>query len=216
MKGMVISLFDKTGNMVRPWADAGYTCLIFDSQHGDSVNEKTEHSNIYKTGGDIRKHFPILLSFVSKNRDYIKAVFAFPPCTDLAVSGARWFARKAEANPNYRKNALSLVYMAAAVGEVSGAPYFIENPVSVIATEWRKPDFTFHPWEYTQFCAEDAYTKKTCLWAGNGFTMPEKAPMPNVKPDNRIHKAPPSEERANFRSATPMGFARAVFSHLGE
>lgn len=56
-----------------------------------------------------------------------------------------------------------------------------------------------------------AYTKKTCLWTGGGFMMPEPDFPYGIQPDDRIHKAPPSDERANFRSATPMGFARAVF-----
>lgn len=48
----------------------------------------------------------------------------------------------------------------------------IENPVSSIATHWRKPNAAFHPWQYTGFCQDDNYTKKTCLWTGNGFVMP--------------------------------------------
>jgi hypothetical protein len=88
----------------------------------------------------------------------------------------------------------------------------IENPVSTLSTYWRKPDHTFHPWQYTAFEMGDNYTKKTCLWTGNGFVMPAPAVTAGLgQPDDRIHKAPPSEERGNIRSATPMGFARAVF-----
>ena len=88
----------------------------------------------------------------------------------------------------------------------------LENPVSTISSYWRKPDHTFHPWEFTSFEAADNYTKKTCLWTGGGFAMPQPSPaLMNAKPDDRIHKSPPSDERADFRSATPMGFARAVF-----
>jgi hypothetical protein len=96
----------------------------------------------------------------------------------------------------------------------SGAPYLIENPVGVLSNipHIGKPNYYFHPHEYTAFELSDNYTKKTCLWTGNGFVMPTKAIALGLgEPDDRIHKCPPSESRADIRSATPMGFARAVF-----
>jgi hypothetical protein len=87
--------------------------------------------------------------------------------------------------------------------------------VSTISSYWRKPDHTFHPYEYTAFELNDNYAKKTCLWTGGGFVMPEKQTNRYLgEPDNRIHAAPPSDDRADFRSATPMGFARAVFAAI--
>lgn len=98
------------------------------------------------------------------------------------------------------------------IGELSGAPYFVENPVSVLASLFGPADHSFDPWQFTGFEEGDNYTKKTCLWTGNGFRMPAPCPDRSLgAPDDRIHKAPPGEDRANFRSATPMGFARAVF-----
>ena len=93
-----------------------------------------------------------------------------------------------------------------------GAPYIIENPVSTISTYWRKPDYSFHPWQYCGLCPDDEYTKKTCLWTGNGFVMPKPDHPDHVNPDDRIHKAAPSPERSDIRSATPKGFAKAVFT----
>ena len=138
-------------------------------------------------------------------------VFAFPPCTHLAVSGARWFQGK---GLRALAESIEMFAVAAEICEASGAPYMIENPVSTISSYWRKPDHTFHPYEYTAFDLGDHYSKKTCLWVENGFVMPEKSrdgSLDGIKPDNRIHAAPPSDDRADFRSATPMGFARAVF-----
>ena len=109
---------------------------------------------------------------------------------------------------------MELVYWSDRMGQRLGCPYFIENPVSVISTEWRRPDYSFHPHEYGGYAggAADGYTKKTCLWTGNGFELPEKKPIRlDDKTHDRIHKMGPSPERANMRSATPMGFARAVF-----
>ena len=84
----------------------------------------------------------------------------------------------------------------------------IENPVGRIAGIAGECEHTFDPWQYG-----DGYQKKTCLWTGNGFIMPE--PSVTEKPedcDQRIWKMPPSEDRADKRSETPMGFARAVYS----
>ena len=91
-------------------------------------------------------------------------------------------------------------------------PYMIENPVSTISTYWREPDYKFHPCHYAGHCGEDDYTKETWLWTGGGFVMPPRDMPLFVEPDTtRIHHQPPGEKRANIRSATPMGFARAVY-----
>jgi hypothetical protein len=198
MLGSVISLFDKTGNAVRPWAEAGYACICYDIQH---VGTRREGNITYA-------HWDALSETLDVHGD-IAFVFAFPPCTHLAVSGARWFKGK-----GLRLLAQSIEMFAAAAEfcEASGAPYLIENPVSTISTYWRKPDHNFHPWHYTAFEPDDNYTKQTCLWTGGGFVMPERNALDGLpKPDNRIHAAPPSDDRADFRSATPMGFTRAVF-----
>jgi len=89
----------------------------------------------------------------------------------------------------------------------------VENPISVLSRVFGPPDHYFHPWYFNGYESWDNYTKKTCLWTGGGFVMPGKHVDESLgAPDDRIHKAPPSAERANFRSATPMGFARAVFA----
>lgn len=52
------------------------------------------------------------------------------------------------------------------IGELSGAPYFFENPVSVFSAIFGKPSYTFNPYDFTGYCSDDNYTKKTYLWAG--------------------------------------------------
>lgn len=59
------------------------------------------------------------------------------------------------------RDSIGLFERAAFRAEWFGAPYLIENPVSTISSYWRKPDYTFHPWQYTQLEPADAYTKKT-------------------------------------------------------
>jgi hypothetical protein len=102
------------------------------------------------------------------------------------------------------------------IGRLSGAPWFVENPVSVLSRVFGKPQHTFHPSDYTAWEPADNYTKRTCLWTGSGFVMPPPArDLTLGDPDDRIHKAAPGPERENFRSATPLGFARAVFAANG-
>jgi hypothetical protein len=200
MTQTVISLCDRTGNMVAPWLAAGYRAITVDLQSPPNVLHSRRHHLV----SDVRR--VTMADFAGHD---IAAMFAFPPCTHLAVSGARWFQSK---GMGALIEALEIVEACRNLCEASGAPYMIENPVSTLSTYWRKPDHIFHPWHYTAHAPADNYSKKTCLWTGNGFVMPRPAVEAGLgEPDDRIHKAPPSDDRSDFRSATPMGFARAVF-----
>lgn len=195
---IVLSLCDLTTNMLKPWADAGYRCIAIDIQHPEGVSIR---DGIEMVGADITEYLPPL-------GDYA-ICFAFPPCTHLAVSGARWFPRK---GLGALCEALRIVEVCRRICEWTGAPYLIENPVSTLSTYWRKPDYTFNPCDYGGYLNPpgDHYTKKTCLWVGNGFIMPAKLPVEPIS-GSKMHRLPPSPERANLRSATPLGFAHAVF-----
>ena len=189
----VISLCDHSGVMARPWAEAGHQCLCIDLDHPHK--EKT-HNNITYRRGDVRTLTPADLPAPD-------IIFSFPPCTNLAVSGARWFkAKKIQG----LIDALTLVESCRRLCEWYGCPWMLENPVSILSTCWRKPDSTFHPWQYG-----DDYQKKTCLWHGGGFVMPAAeimTPPENVR--QSIWEQPPGPERARIRSQTPAGFAKAV------
>ena len=192
MNGIVLSLCDYTGNMVQPWLEAGYECWIVDTRHGPGMNR--DGGRLVRVGADVRDWLP-------PRREYVIA-FAFPPCTHLAVSGARWFRRK-----GLRALAESIDIFGACVRlcEWTGAPWMVENPVSVISSHYRKPDHTFDPCDYG-----DPWTKKTCLWTGGGYVMPTKQRVEPMS-GNWTLRFPPSPDRGNLRSATPMGFARAVY-----
>lgn len=202
----ILCLCDLTGNMAQPWIDAGYRAILVDPQHPAGVTVDGRVTRI----GHVIDH-PAVWKLLRMARSHVVFTAAFPPCTDLAVSGARWFASKAEADPAFQMKAMQVVWQCHVIAEMLGAPWMIENPVSRISTFWRRPDHSFHPWQYAGHEPGDCYTKATMIWAGRGFTMPEIAPLAGAVPDDRIHKAPPGPDRANFRSATPMGFARAVF-----
>lgn len=190
---VVLSLCDYTGNMVKPWLDAGYECWIVDARHAPGV---ARDGRLVRVGVDLRRWLP-------PRREYAIA-FAQPPCTDQAVSGARWFKDKGLAG---LAGAIELVEISRDILAWTDAPWMLENPVGTISSYWRAPDYTFQPWQYG-----DLYTKKTCLWTGNGFIMPPviyAEQPPGVLP--LIHHMPPSPDRGNKRSVTPAGFARAVF-----
>jgi hypothetical protein len=205
MRGAVLSLCDRTGVMVRPWLDAGYRAVTLDTQE-----QANPHPNRVHMVRDVRE-----FKAVTGIRDLV-FVAAFPPCTHFAVSGARWFRDK---GLDVLIEALEIVNACRKICEASGAPWMLENPVGTLSTitetYWQPPSHSFDPCDYG-----DPYTKKTLLWTGGGFVMP-----PVVKPGDmfakptwveptegsKMHKLPPSPERADLRSETPMGFAEAVF-----
>jgi hypothetical protein len=197
----ILSLCDVTTNMVQPWAEAGFDCFCVDMQHPKGT---TKRGNIFLIGADI-------LDWLPPREDYA-AAFAFTPCTNLSVSGARWFMEKGIEG---LLDGLSLFRRGVEIVEWTGALWMAENPVSTVSSYFRKPDFIFDPCEYAGYLPEperksEAYTKKTCLWTGAGFTMPRKRPVPPAL-KSPIHYMPPSADRGHKRSATPRGFARAVF-----
>lgn len=202
----MVALYCRSPNMARPWLEAGYDAVLVDLQHSDGeISERAWNGTLYRIGADMLTWVPP--RWLAERE--VAFLAAFPPCDHLAVSGARWFAGK-----GLGKLATSIQLFDRAVfwADWFGAPYLIENPVSTISTYWRKADHTFDPADYTGFELSDNYTKRTCLWTGHGFVMPPKATADRLPaPDDRIHRAAPGPDRHNFRSETPLGFARAVF-----
>ena len=178
----VVSLFDTTGYAVEPFTKLGYKTLIV-----DILNKKDNPKATYTWNKDILTCEKELIDICTD----AKLLIGFPPCTDLAASGAAHFKRKREKNPHFQEEALYLFLSVYRVGEATGIPYMIENPISVVSTMWRKPNFIFSPYEYGGYLPEndehpdfpeyitprDAYSKKTCLWLGNNFTLPNKKPI---------------------------------------
>ena len=194
--------------MLKPWHDAGHECYALDIQHKQGLHRTAD--GITRIGADLLD-YRRGIDVVPMPLEMFDFVFCFPPCDNMAVSGARWF--KSKGLPALIV-ALELVEACRDMCERSGSPWMIENPVSTLSTYWRKPDAIVNPFEYGGHVggADDGYTKKTCLWIGGGFVLPEKRPIPICpKTGKRIHDAGPGPNRANFRSLTPAGFARAVW-----
>jgi hypothetical protein len=186
MKNIVISLYDYTGEAVKPWAEAGYECHCYDIQHQGNIVD------LYPSGGSISYlnadlHDPdsvIALCYKYMGKPVLFGM-AFPVCTDMAVSGAAHFERKRQVDPDFQNKAVEYAVWCSQIFENLGVPYFIENPVSVLSTLWRRPDYTFQPYEYGGYIPEaeaehpvwpeyiaprDAYPKKTCLWVQDACT----------------------------------------------
>ncbi|TVR06662.1 MAG: hypothetical protein EA385_15200 [Salinarimonadaceae bacterium] len=198
MGGLVLSLFDLTGNFVKPWAEAGFKTLCVDTQHRIRAPLPGTLNVDLSTIG------PLLVAL--QQRGYGPKDIAFlacwPVCTDVAVSGARDFRTK-----GLRRLAASVEQFATCqeLAELVECPYMIENPVSAMATHWRKPDHYFHPHHFAGFEPADNYTKLTCIWSGNGFVMPEAFPLLDAaEPDDRIHN-PPRVGSREFSVGNPDG-----------
>lgn len=129
-------------------------------------------------------------------------MIAHPPCTHLAVSGARWFKEKR----TEQAEALTFVrdLLAAPIPRIA-----LENPVSIISSQVRKPDQVVQPWQYGH-----GETKATCLWLKN---------LPVLTPTNvvagreaRVHMMPPGPDRWRERSRTFTGIAAAMADQWGD
>jgi hypothetical protein len=128
-------------------------------------------------------------------------MIAHPPCTHLAVSGARWFKHKTKE----QEEALDFVrdLMCAPILRIC-----IENPISIISTRMRKPDQIIQPWMFGH-----GETKATCLWLKG---LPKLAPTRIVDGRAaRVHCMPPSPERWKERSRTYEGIAAAMAQQWG-
>lgn len=207
-RSIVLSLYDYTGTMVEPWLAAGYDCWIVDIRHPRGTTRIPYHPSrdssnyLVKVGADVRIWLPPLVEYA--------AAFCFAPCTDQAVSGARWFKDKGLAG---LAGAVEMVERGRDILEWTGAPWMLENPVGTISKYWRKPDAYVHPWQFAGWNEDierENYTKKTGLWVGNRFQLPtiNAAPEPHR---HDIWMMTPSADRGDKRSITPSGFARAVF-----
>lgn len=126
---------------------------------------------------------------------------AFPPCTHLAVSGARWFKDKEVE----QKKAIEFFFT---LYDANIEKKAIENPIGIMSTRLRKPDQIIQPWQFGH-----GETKATCLWLKN---------LPLLIPSNivdgrepKVWKMAPSKERGKLRSITYQGIADAMADQWG-
>jgi len=153
------------------------------------------------SGGHPEWHYDQnVIPLLSHNWDLI---IAFPPCTDLAVSGAKWFKEK-QADGRQQKS----IEFFMAFTNLDCERIAIENPVGIMSTIWRKPDQIIQPWQFGH-----GETKATCLWIKG---LPLLTPTNVVEGrEQRIWKMGPSPERTKLRSKTFQGVADAMANQWG-
>lgn len=151
------------------------------------------------SGGHSEWHIQGGLSFLI-NTPYIQwdLILAFPPCTHIASSGAKWFKEKREDGRQQEGIDFFMLFTRLKCNKVA-----IENPIGIMSTHYRKPDQIIQPWQFGH-----GETKATCLWLKG---------LPKLKPTNivsgreqRIWKMSPSKERSKLRSKTYPGIAEAM------
>ena len=198
---IILSLFDLTGTWSEPYKKNGYEVIRIDIQNGIDILE-WDYSKI--------------------DRSKVYGILASVPCTDYAVSGARWFAEKDK--DGRTEQSQKLVNKTKEIIEYFNPKFWvIENPISRIhnLNPWMgKPKMYFHPYEFANYGYDEFYSKKTSLWGK--FNEPVKIPLKeNQKIDNtKIHYPKDkngkslswgSIEASNVRSVTPRGFAKAFY-----
>lgn len=131
-------------------------------------------------------------------------IVSFPPCTHLAVSGARYFEKKRKDGRQQQGIDFFMEFVNADCEKIA-----IENPIGIMSTQYRKPDQIIQPWMFGH-----GETKATCLWLKN---LPKLEPTDIVDGrEQRIWKMPPGPERAKERSKTYEGIARAMASQWSD
>ena len=131
-------------------------------------------------------------------------VIAFPPCTDLAVSGAKWFDEKRK-DGRQQKSIQFFEFFT----HLKNRFVAIENPIGIMSTIYRKPDQIIQPWMFGH-----GETKATCLWLNN---LPKLQATNIVEGrEQRIWKMSPGPDRAKLRSKTYQGIAQAMAEKWGK
>jgi len=125
-------------------------------------------------------------------------ILAFPPCTHLSSSGARWFPDKILDGRQQQGIDFFMAFTRAPCSYIA-----IENPVGIMSTEWRKPDQIIQPWMFGH-----GETKATCLWLKNLSWL--KSTNVVKGRESRIHRMSPSKDRGKLRSVTFKGVAEAM------
>lgn len=183
----ILSLFDYSGIWSEPYRRAGYDVVQVDIKHGDDVR-------------------------LVKHPGKVHGIIMQPPCTHFAVSGARWWKQKGD---EAIINGLELVNAGLRfVATCRPEWWVLENPVGRLKHYIGDWSHAYQPHEYAGYLDdpdeqdEERYTKKTCLWGD--FNMPAPKDLGDLH-GSKMHRLPPTPDRAEKRSLTPRGFAEAFF-----
>ena len=133
-------LFETTGLMGLELASVGWGVFCL-----DILNQDATRDGVNFVGCDLDSFDPGWLPAPG-------LIISFAPCTDLAVSGARWWGAKRAKDPLFQDRAEARARLAERLGDRFSCPWMLENPVGALSSRWRKPDVYFHPYEYGGYC----------------------------------------------------------------
>lgn len=236
---VVLSFFDYSTLGLAPWNARGYECHAYDLRH--PTGHTVTGDGIHLHGFDLSDSSILESAMADFKCREVAFAMAYPPCTDLSRAGARYWATKAEADPEFQQRAVNLVRQLDKALRTLGCPFYIENPSSSrLRGMWKVPDFVFEPFWYGGYLTpddshphfptiipkQDAYTKRTGLWVGGGFIgLPKQKRVDPVfkefviaKTGKRRRISPlmfsGGKEGKEARQATPRGFSEAICSHF--
>ena len=203
----ILSLFDYSGTWSQPYADAGYDVICLDKQI---------------EGIDVSDFCVEYLAEELELPPFVYGIIASVPCTEIACSGARWFAEKDQdgrtdkAIDLVEKTLATVEYYSGDCGdeetEEFGLKFWaIENPVGRMHRLVPVME-NFGPWYFQPCDYGDPYTKKTGLWGEFNRNLKLNPVEPTL--GSKMHNIPPGPERQKSRSKTPEGFAQAFFEAI--
>jgi len=214
----ILSLFDYSGEAVKPYAENGHKVFTLDIKVPQILHPNRTHivENILDFGPDKRyirdglwsNHLP----------ETFDTIFAFVPCTDFALCGAKHFAAK-DADGRTTQSIALVKKTLEIIQYYKPRVWVIENPMSRIhklVPELGSPRFKFHPYEFGGW-VENGENRRKQTWLWGQFNIPEKRPI-EPEPKNKhgsgdwINKVGGKTEKTKeYRSMTPRGFAKAFY-----
>lgn len=188
-EAQVWSLCDQFQTALKPWAEAGFTVCSVDIEptRGPYPSVQASIHDIEALPG-------------------ARFVLSWPPCTNLTVSGARWWASKGEcALEDALKNVEACKRL------IGSTPGIVENPKGRLSTHWRKPDLYVHPWQFSGYAEGQSYTKETGLWLLNGARAP--IPAYSAEPIDRLRIVNMNAKKRSSGAGiqTPLGMSIGIY-----
>lgn len=196
----LLSLFDYTGNWAAPFALGGWNVILWDIKHVSNYFDT--HSDINEASADY------FYEHIFDNFGTVDAIIAALPCTDFAVSGARWFKEKDQNGSTAAS--IELAYQTLRIIDLCQPDWWaVEQPISRLhnlVPEMGSPRMYFDPCDFG-----DPYTKKTALY-GNFNSNLRKTPVEPIE-GSKMHLkyGGKSDRTKELRSVTPEGFAQAFY-----
>lgn len=226
----ILFLFNSSDYGPAPWLAAGYRVVSVDcddTDHASTLRARGGHPYHHRLNIDLSRG-PCSVAEINDTLEHLgyedpSFIVSYAPCTDLAVCGNRSRIEKLKRDGGVVRRAV----VNARLVEHWTCPSIVENPVSILATHWKRPTGYVHPWQFSGLCPEgphpefpdliperDLYPKKTGLWCQNGALLPVPVKRdPPAKQDffGYAKLGGKSARTKYIRSLSPRGMSEAIF-----